>query len=63
MKGLTPLHLAVKTVNELGTARPVRSLLISGAPRHIKDNQGRTPVDLTEEIINDRLRNELREML
>lgn len=29
--GYTPLHLAVKSVEESGTARPVRILLLRGA--------------------------------
>ena len=31
--GLTPLHLAIKSVGELGSTRPVRSLLLKGASR------------------------------
>ena len=42
--GFTALHLAVMSVESLGTTRPVRSLLIRGAGRHIRDNQGRKPI-------------------
>ena len=48
--GFTALHLAVMSVEELGTTRPVRSLLIKGAGRHIRDNEGRKPVQLADEI-------------
>jgi len=36
--GFTPLHLAVKSVESLKSTRPVRSLLIRGASRHVVDN-------------------------
>lgn len=41
-KGYTPLHLAVKSVEQLKSTRPVRALLIKGADRSIKDNEGLT---------------------
>jgi len=37
VEGYTPLHLAVKSVDALKSTRPVRSLLIRGASRDIKD--------------------------
>ena len=43
--GYTPLHHAVKSVPDLQSTRPVRSLLIRGASRDIVDNQGRKPID------------------
>jgi hypothetical protein len=39
MEGYTPLHLAVKSVEALRSVRPVRSLLIRGASRDIRDNK------------------------
>ena len=52
IEGYTPLHLAVKSVEQLRSTRPVRSLLIRGASRLAKDNEGRTPADLADNITN-----------
>jgi len=60
---LTPLHLAVKAVNDLNTTRPVRALLISGASRKVEDKINRKPIDLIVEVEDDKLRNELKEIL
>lgn len=38
--GFTPLHLAVKSVGELKSTRPVRALLLKGARRDVKNQQG-----------------------
>ena len=62
-RGLTPLHLAVKAVNELNTTRPVRALLISGASRKKEDLLKRKPIDLIEEVEVLKLQNELKEIL
>lgn len=45
-KGLTPLHLAVKSVEILQSCRPVKALLIKGANRDARDNENNRPVDL-----------------
>lgn len=50
VEGYTPLHLAIKSVETLRSTRPVRSLLIRGASRLVKDKAGRRPVDLVEQI-------------
>lgn len=50
IEGYTPLHLAVKSVETLRSTRPVRSLLIRGASRQVKDKTGRRPVDHVESI-------------
>ena len=63
VEGLTPLHLAVKSVESLRSTRPVRSLLIRGASRDVRDKQGRKPIDLVEEITVPALQAELRQML
>jgi len=47
-EGFTPLHLAVKSVESLKSTRPVRALLIRGASRDAKSNDGKTPSDLAE---------------
>lgn len=44
--GLSPLHLAVKSVEGLKSTRPVRALLIKGAKRDIADQQSRRAIDL-----------------
>eukprot|EP00354_Favella_ehrenbergii_P011337 CAMPEP_0170456526 /NCGR_PEP_ID=MMETSP0123-20130129/4129_1 /TAXON_ID=182087 /ORGANISM="Favella ehrenbergii, Strain Fehren 1" /LENGTH=187 /DNA_ID=CAMNT_0010720029 /DNA_START=892 /DNA_END=1454 /DNA_ORIENTATION=- len=46
--GYTPLHLAVKSVDQVESTRPVRFLLIKGAEKNIRDNQGQSPADLIE---------------
>lgn len=44
------MHLAVKSVETLKSTRPVRALLIRGAPRNIKDERGRIPADLISDL-------------
>ena len=39
------MHLAVKSVEKLGSTRPVRALLMKGANPKIKDNKGNLPID------------------
>lgn len=48
VEGYTPLHLAVKSVETLKSSRPVRTLLIRGASREVKDKNGKRPIDLVE---------------
>lgn len=62
-KGLTPLHLAVKSVEQLKSTRPVRALLIKGADRMVKDNEGRKPVDYISENLPDVIKRDLKNML
>jgi ankyrin repeat protein len=38
--GFTPLHLAIKSCDELKSTRPVRSLLLKGARRDKVTNDG-----------------------
>ena len=52
------MHLAVKSVEALRSTRPVRALLLKGADRLAKDNEGRTsaehiPTNLPESVRND----------
>ena len=49
LKGLTPLHLAVKSVETLHSTRPVRALLMKGADRSIKDHDGKTAREVIPE--------------
>ena len=62
-EGYTPLHLAVKSVDSVESTRPVRFLLIRGADKERLDKQGRTPIDLLDEVRSPDLANELRRML
>ena len=51
-EGYTPLHLAVKNVENLEMTRVVRALLIKGAKTDIKNNEGKNPIDLIKDIEN-----------
>ena len=66
-KGLTALHLAVKSSEDIRSTKGVKLLLIKGADRNIKDNQGKKPIDLIEQFIdnpkNRGLENELAKLL
>lgn len=55
--GYTPLHLAVKSVEQLKSTRPVRTLLVKGASRDSRDKNGERPVDLIGQITDEDLRN------
>lgn len=59
LDGYTPLHLAVKSCEELKSSRPVRALLFKDAPFDIPDFKNRLPIDLTEEITTSHLKQEL----
>lgn len=43
--GFTPLHIAVTTVEKLGSTRNVKALLLKGADRTTKDFKDKTPLD------------------
>lgn len=45
-EGQTAMHLAVKKSEELGSTRPVRSLIFYGSPIDIRDKDGKTPQDV-----------------
>lgn len=62
-EGYTPLHLAVRSVETLKSTRPVRALLIRGAPRNMKDHKGRMPIDLVQDITSLSLKQTLLEDL
>lgn len=62
-KGLTALHLAVKGVEQLKSARAVKALLTKGANRFAKDNDGRKPVDYIGENLPDVFKRDLKSML
>lgn len=63
MKGLTPLHLAVKSVEQLKSTRPVRALLLKGANRDAKDYEGKKAVDCISANLPDTIKRDLKNML
>lgn len=58
-KGFTPLHLAVKSVQELKSTRPVRALLLKGANRSSTDLEGRTAIDMIGPNVPEAMREDL----
>ncbi|CDW81974.1 dhhc zinc finger domain containing protein [Stylonychia lemnae] len=62
-KGHTALHLAVKSVEHLKSTRPVRSLLLKGADREAKDNEGRKARDYISDNLPDPIRRDLKNIL
>ena len=61
--GFTPLHLAIRTVDELKSTRPVRSLLLSGAKRSKQTNEGETAIDMIRDNLPENMKKELIGML
>ena len=57
--GNTPLHLAVKSAEHFPSTRSIKELLIKGASRNIRDNFGRKPIDMSVEINDARLRQDI----
>ena len=43
-KGLTPLHLAVKTAEDIKSTKSIRLLLLKGADRDAIDLNGKKPI-------------------
>ena len=62
-QGQTPLHLAVKSSEEVESTRSVRYLLVKNSPTNIPDNNGEVPADFIEEIKSQEMQVELRDML
>lgn len=62
-QGQTPLHLAVKSSEEVESTRSVRYLLVKNSPTNIQDNNGEVPADFIEEIKSQEMQVELRDML
>ncbi|CDW75853.1 dhhc zinc finger domain containing protein [Stylonychia lemnae] len=59
LSGFTPLHLAVKSAEDIKTARIVRFLLIKGAKRDQIDSYGRKPIDIAKECKASTVRKEM----
>lgn len=57
--GFTPLHLAIRSVDELKSTRAVRSLLLKGASRSLKTKDGQSCTDLIRETVPEQMRKEL----
>ena len=61
--GYTPLHLCVKSADDLWSGRPLRALLMKGARKDIRDNNGLLAYDLAEDLNNRKLCKEIKEAL
>lgn len=63
--GFTPLHLAVRSVgsDEKNTTKPVRSLLLKGAKRSIKNQNGQLAKDLMKEKLCETTEQDLNNIL
>lgn len=61
--GLTPLHLAVRSADDSENLKHIKYLLIKGANRNIKDNQGNLPIDYIHELEDEDKALELEKML
>lgn len=62
-KGLTPLHLAVKSSEDLQSTRSIRHLLIKGADKDIMDNEGRKAINFAEDLRTPAMRQEIIKLL
>lgn len=61
--GFTALHLAIKSVPELKTTRPVRALLIRGAKRSPVSKAGLTTLQMIKEDLPQSMKMDLQNML
>ena len=61
--GLAPIHLAIKSVGDLNSTRPVRALLLKGARRDVVNNQGQKCMDMIKDDVSESLRKELEGIL
>lgn len=57
--GFTPLHLAIRSVDELKSTRAVRSLLLKGAKRNIRTFDGQSCSDLIRDSLPENMKREL----
>lgn len=49
-EGTTPLHCAVKSIEQYWTMKNIKLLLLEGASRNIRDNCVNKPIDYAQEI-------------
>jgi ankyrin repeat protein len=61
--GNTPLHLAVMKANEFPNTRAIKELLIKGADRESTEVYGRTPIEMTEGLPDEKLKKEIHDIL
>ena len=62
--GQTALHFAVKHAEKFGDMRSIKELLMKGADRSCRDNNGILPIDLIEDNVrNDETKQILRALL
>jgi hypothetical protein len=54
------LHLAVKSVGELKSTRPVRALLLKGARRDLKTFSGQTVTQMIKESLPESMKVDLK---
>ena len=60
----TPLHLLLKSENQITNSATVRELIFRGADRKFLNMDGKTPYDLVEDFIdNEKMRKDLQKML
>ena len=52
-RGQTALHITVKMCEKYERTRSIRQLLLMGASRYEKDDQGNTPTDLAFDYIKN----------
>ncbi len=62
-RGLTPLHLAIKSSENNRTSRSIKHLLIKGADKTIEDNDGKRPIDLVKDLRTPAMRDEIVQLL
>lgn len=55
--------MAVRSVEEIESTRPIRALLMKGANPNIKDENGYIPMDHVEKYENDDIKPEIRNIL
>ena len=51
--GSTSLHIAVKFAESFGDLRSIKELLMKGADRHLKDNEGNQPIDFVDKHVSN----------
>ena len=49
-EGFTPMHIAVRSIDNFESCRPIRSLLIQGASLNIRDKKNKLACDYSGDI-------------
>lgn len=58
-----PLHLAVKSIEEHGSLRNIKALLLEGALRTLRDRDKKKPIDYVDTVEDEQLSNNLSRVL